>query len=44
MTTNYRGYNGDLNETLFVGKVDEESKTLVKVTHECLSQAIDIGK
>ena len=44
VTTNFRGYNGDLNETLFVGNVDDKSKDLVRVTHECLSQAIEMGE
>ena len=30
----YKGYNGDLNETYVVGKPDEASKQLVKVTSE----------
>lgn len=30
----YGGYHGDLNETFVVGKVDEESKNLIKVTYE----------
>jgi len=33
----------DLNETYFVGNVDEESYQLVKCTHECLEKAISIG-
>ncbi|KAK7111849.1 methionine aminopeptidase 1-like [Littorina saxatilis] len=37
----HRGFHGDLNETLFVGEVDDASKELVKTTHECLSLAID---
>ena len=37
----YNGWHGDLNETHIVGEnVDEESKQLVKVTHECLELAI----
>ena len=44
ITVYYGGYHGDLNETFFVGEVDEDSKKLVRVTHECLQQAIDIGK
>lgn len=39
----HRGFHGDLNETLFVGEVDDASKELVKTTHECLSLAIDEG-
>jgi hypothetical protein len=43
---NLRTYfsKGDLNETLFVGEVDEQSKLLTKVTHEALMKAIEIGK
>ena len=44
ITVCHRGYHGDLNETFFVGNVDEKSKTLVRVTHECLCQAIDLGR
>ena len=34
---------GDLNETLFIGEVDEASKKLTRVTHEALMKAIEIG-
>ena len=44
VTVYYNGFHGDLNETLFVGEVDEESKKLVKITHECLAEAIKLGK
>ena len=44
VTVYYNGFHGDLNETLFVGEVDGESKKLVKITHECLQEAIKIGK
>lgn len=40
----YNGYHGDLNETYVVGKVDEESKQLIRVTHDCLMKAIAICK
>ncbi|XP_074648327.1 methionine aminopeptidase 1-like [Tubulanus polymorphus] len=40
VTAYHRGFHGDLNETLFVGNVDEKSRTLVRVTYECLDQAI----
>lgn len=36
-------YIGDLNETYFVGNVDEESQRLVRCTYECLEKAISIG-
>ncbi|KAM9699325.1 methionine aminopeptidase 1 isoform 2-T2 [Dama dama] len=40
--TLYRnGYHGDLNETFFVGDVDEGARKLVQTTYECLMQAID---
>lgn len=32
----YNGYHGDLNETLFVGKVDDDSKLLVQTAYDCL--------
>ncbi|XP_074608474.1 methionine aminopeptidase 1-like isoform X1 [Acropora palmata] len=44
ITIYYNGFHGDLNETFFVGEVSEDSKQLVKVTHECISQAIDSVK
>ncbi|KAL4239997.1 Methionine aminopeptidase 1 [Mactra antiquata] len=36
----YKGFHGDLNETFFVGNVDEKSKKLVKASWECLDLAI----
>jgi len=36
----YKGVHGDLNETFLVGKVDEESKRLVKTTYESLMNAV----
>nr|KAF6392873.1 methionyl aminopeptidase 1 [Pipistrellus kuhlii] len=43
--TLYRnGYHGDLNETFFVGDVDEGALKLVQTTYECLMQAIDAVK
>lgn len=43
--TLYRnGYHGDLNETFFVGDVDEGARKLVQTTYECLMQAIDAGE
>jgi len=44
ITVYHRGYHGDLNETMFVGKVDEESKRLVKCAYECLQEGISIVK
>ncbi|PWA61401.1 methionine aminopeptidase 1A [Artemisia annua] len=40
----YKGVHGDLNETYFVGNVDEASQQLVKCTYECLEKAIAIVK
>ncbi len=40
----YNGYHGDLNETFFVGAVDENSKRLVKCAYESLAAAIAIVK
>lgn len=34
---------GDLNETFFVGNVDEASRRLVQCTYECLDKAIAAG-
>lgn len=43
--TVYRnGYHGDLNETFYVGEVDEGARRLVQTTYECLMQAIDAGE
>lgn len=36
------GVNGDTNATFFVGSVDPESQRLVRVTRECLAQAIAV--
>ncbi|RWS04551.1 hypothetical protein B4U79_04724 [Dinothrombium tinctorium] len=44
ITVYHRGFHGDLNETFFVGNVNESGKKLVKVTYECLSKAIEIVK
>jgi len=43
-TFNKRGFHGDLNETFFAGKVDEEGRKLVKTSFECLSNALSIVK
>ncbi|KAK8464723.1 hypothetical protein PHAVU_010G080400 [Phaseolus vulgaris] len=40
----YKGVHADLNETYFVGNIDEESCQLVKCTYECLEKAISIVK
>ncbi|GMN18780.1 hypothetical protein TIFTF001_046843 [Ficus carica] len=44
VTVYYKGVHGDLNETFFVGNVDEDSKRLVQCTYECLEKAITIVK
>ncbi|MEZ5178047.1 MAG: type I methionyl aminopeptidase [Acidimicrobiales bacterium] len=36
------GVNGDTNATFFVGSVDPESQRLVRITRECLSEAIAV--
>ncbi|XP_060218873.1 methionine aminopeptidase 1A [Lycium barbarum] len=44
VTVYYKGVHGDLNETFFVGNVDEASQRLVQCTYECLEKAISIVK
>ncbi|XP_068705434.1 methionine aminopeptidase 1-like isoform X2 [Montipora foliosa] len=44
ITIYFNGFHGDLNETFFVGEVNEDSKQLVKVTYECINQAISSVK
>lgn len=44
ITVYHNGFHGDLNETFFLGDVDEEAKKLVQTTYECLMQAIDSGR
>ena len=44
VTVYHNGYHGDLNETVFVGKVDEAVQNLVQVAYECLMKGIDIGR
>ncbi|KAK6920290.1 Peptidase M24 [Dillenia turbinata] len=44
VTVYYKGVHGDLNETYFVGNVDEASRHLVQSTYECLEKAIAIVK
>eukprot|EP00116_Pleurobrachia_bachei_P003211 sb/3463473/ len=34
------GFHGDLNETFYVGNVDEKGKKLVEASYECLQRAI----
>ena len=44
VTVYLNGYHGDLNETYFVGDVDEESKRLVQASYDCLQKAIAMVK
>ncbi|XP_050154283.1 methionine aminopeptidase 1A-like [Malus sylvestris] len=44
VTVYYKGVHGDLNETYFVGNVDEESHRLVQSTYESMEKAISIVK
>lgn len=44
ITVFHNGYHGDLNETFFVGKVDEKNQELVQTTYEALKEAINMGK
>jgi hypothetical protein len=43
ITVYHDGFHGDLNETLLVGKVDEDSQKLVNVAYECMMAGISIG-
>ncbi|KAF8023148.1 hypothetical protein BT93_F0596 [Corymbia citriodora subsp. variegata] len=42
VTVYLNGYHGDTSATFFCGEVDEEAKTLVQVTKECLYKAISV--
>lgn len=44
ITVYHDGFHGDLNETLLVGKVDEDSQKLVNVAYECMMAGISIVK
>ena len=44
VTAYYKGYHGDLNETFAVGKVDDESRKLVRTAYECMMMAIEQTK
>jgi methionyl aminopeptidase len=44
VTVYHRGFHGDLNETFLIGNVSPEAKKLVRITSECLTKAISIGK
>lgn len=40
----YVGFFGDLNETYPVGRVDDESKKLMRTARECLDESIKLCK
>jgi len=42
VTVYHDGFHGDLNETFFVGRVDDASKKLVQTAYECMMKGIDI--
>lgn len=44
ITTYFRGFHGDVNETIFVGTPDEKSIRLVKSTYNCLAYSMDAGE
>ena len=44
ITVYYGGFHGDLNETMFVGDVDEESRKLVQTAYDCMMKGISIGE
>ncbi|KAM9701327.1 methionine aminopeptidase 1, partial [Menidia menidia] len=44
ITVYHNGFHGDLNETFFIGEVEEAARKLVHTTYECLMQAIDAVK
>ena len=44
ITVYHGGYHGDLNETMFVGNVDEAGQQLVKTAYECMMKGIETGK
>ena len=38
------GFHADLNETFFVGNVDDDSRKLVQIAYECMMKGIEIGE
>lgn len=44
ITVCHNGFHGDLNETFFVGEVDDASKMLVQTAYECMMKGIAIGE
>jgi len=43
-TYNKRGFHGDLNETFFVGNVDNDGRKLVETSYNCLQEASKLIK
>ena len=44
ITVYHGGFHGDLNETFFVGKVDDDSRKLVQTAYECMMKGVAIGE
>lgn len=44
ISVSYKGLHSDLNETFLVGEVDDASKNLIKVAHDCLELAMQHAK
>ena len=44
ITVYHGGFHGDLNETMFVGTVSENSRKLVNTAYECMMEAIKTGQ
>ena len=44
ITVYHGGFHGDLNETFFVGNVDDDSRKLVQTAYECMMKGIEIGE
>ena len=44
ITVYHGGFHGDLNETFFVGNVDDDSRKLVQIAYECMMKGIEIGE
>ena len=44
ITLYHGGFHGDLNETFFIGQVDDASKKLVQTAYECMMKGMSIGE
>lgn len=42
VTLYYDGFHGDLNETYPVGRIDDDSRKLIRVARECLDESIKL--